>query len=164
MIRMTLILLACIGVTFAVAGRDLELAEGSDDPGMDAAPMAAAAATEPSNRLALDDEEGAIRRALAPREIAAREPATLEPAAPEPAALRTASLGEIQPAASHYVTGNRVNVRSGPSTANPVVDQVVRDQRVKVLDETPDGWMLIRIVDTGTEAYIFGRFLDPLNG
>ncbi|MBJ3763579.1 SH3 domain-containing protein [Maribius pontilimi] len=165
---MTLALLMCIGLTMVMLGRDVDGPEGSDQPVMDVA-KAASNPTDlgTSQRLALDDEIGAIERALSA--TAAPRP-QVQPAGVQTASVQTASVQSVGPTTLqpmgqlHYVTGNRVNVRSGPSTANDVVDQVVRDQRVEVLDETPDGWMRIRIVDTGTEAFIFGRFLAPLAG
>ncbi|WP_175550315.1 SH3 domain-containing protein [Palleronia salina] len=156
MIRLSLGLLLCIGVTMAVVGRDVERPMGSDDPDFNR--VATAAEPAETARLALDDERGAIERALA---------ATIapEPEPEEAAMIQTASLQPMLPQQDlHVVTGNRVNVRSGPSTANQVVDQVVRDQRVEVLSETPDGWMRIFIPDSGIEAYIFGRFLQPEQG
>lgn len=165
MIRMTLALLMCIGLTMVMFGRDVDIPEGSDDPDMDLADAATDPGTlTPSNRLALDDVDGAVQRALAATAMPAPAPETA--VTPVDEGVQTASLTQLEPVDRdlHYVTGNRVNIRSGPSTANPVVDQVVGDQRVEVLEETPDGWMRIRVVDTGVRAYIFGRFLAPLDG
>ena len=159
MIRMTLALLMCIGLTMVMLGQDVDSPEGSDDPGIDVAQGTSdPTLLNPSERLALNDVDGAVERALA----ATNPPADVE----EPTPVQTASLTELAlPERDwHVVTGNRVNIRSGPSTANRVVDQVVRDQRVEVLEKTPEGWMRIRIVDSGTEAFIFGRFLEPMDG
>ncbi|AJE45344.1 SH3 domain-containing protein [Celeribacter indicus] len=57
------------------------------------------------------------------------------------------------------VTASRVNVRSGPSTANPVLDQVVRTDIVQVVEDTGTGWVKIRIEGDGIEGYMAARFL-----
>ncbi|SHI56037.1 SH3 domain-containing protein [Wenxinia saemankumensis] len=56
------------------------------------------------------------------------------------------------------VDANRLNVRSGPSTGNGVVDQVSRGMEVAVV-ETVDGWSLIRIEGDGVEGWVADRFL-----
>ncbi len=161
MIRMTLILLACIGVTMAVAGRDVNEASQRSGYGTQVSRAAADPAERGGTaRLALDDEAGAIARALAA--TAAPASGGTSETTPAPATVNTVAAAPTE--GLHAVTGNRVNLRSGPSTANPVVDQVVRDQRVEVLEETPDGWLRIRVMETGLEAYIFGRFVAPLRG
>ncbi|WOI56668.1 SH3 domain-containing protein [Palleronia sp. LCG004] len=161
MIRMTLALLAMIGVTMAVAGRDLD----GDGTGRDYVARASATPTDVApanpNRLALDDEAGAIARALA----ATGQAAGGIIAEPAQAVTETPQTADPAPMVQyHVITGNRVNIRRGPSTADEVVDQVVLDQRVEVLDETANGWMHIRVEDTGQEAYIFGRFVGPAAG
>lgn len=139
MIRLTLILLAGLWLTMTLAGRPPEFAE-----------MPVAAAEAASDRLALEDEAGALARAIAATQ--ARRDAPLPQA--QPAALETPvpRLGTV--------TGSRVNLRAGPTTADPVVGQVVRGARLTLLDEG-DGWLLVERPTTGEKAWIFGRFVDP---
>ena len=58
------------------------------------------------------------------------------------------------------VTGNRVNVRSGPSTSNGVLDQVVKADIVAVMSDEINGWVKISIQGEGVEGYMSARFLE----
>ena len=58
-----------------------------------------------------------------------------------------------------YVTGSRVNIRSGPSTSNGIVTQAVYGDEAEPLTSTASDWIEIRMSD-GTTGWIFGRFLD----
>lgn len=57
------------------------------------------------------------------------------------------------------VSGNRVNVRSGPSTSDAVLGQVVRAEIVQLLSEPKDGWVKISVQGDGVEGYMAARFL-----
>lgn len=160
MIRLTLLLIAAIAITMIVAGREPERTTEAEaaTPPVGVARAGTAPTALPDNRLALDDEAGAIARALAATEAAEEEPE------PQKASLETTSAAP-PPAPEEdgpvwYVTGSRVNLREGPSTSTAVVGQVREGQRVEVLDGTPDGWMRIRVIESGLTAYIFGRFLS----
>ncbi len=52
------------------------------------------------------------------------------------------------------VTGNRVNVRGGPSTAFGVVGRLVRGDEVEVLEDTGDGWIRFRALDSETTGWV----------
>lgn len=157
MIRLTLLLLATIAVTMIIAGEDSgqQASDGFDAPDLIGS-AEADAAPRPAERLALDDEAGAIARAIAATERKDR-------AEPQ-AVVQTASLERTVEAprddALHYVTGSRVNLRAGPSTAEPVVGRVSHGQRAELVEETADGWMQIRLPENGRTAYIYGRFLS----
>lgn len=58
------------------------------------------------------------------------------------------------------VTGNRVNLRSGPGTSNAVVGQLILGAEAEVLADK-DGWYQVRTPDGGTSGWIFGKFLQP---
>jgi len=60
-----------------------------------------------------------------------------------------------------FVTGNRVNLRAGPSTDNAVVTALTRGTPVDDLGAAGDGWSHIRAVATGEEGYMATRFLSP---
>lgn len=156
MLRLTSILLAGIGLTLTVAGRDLDTAAD----GADVAVSRSGSDILDPGGIALTDEAGAIERALeATRSFdpvqAAEASATATEARPA-----TAAQLESEVAAQAVVTANRVNLRDGPSTTNQVLDQVVLGQKVEILDRGDNGWAQIRVVDTGREAYIFDRFLN----
>lgn len=73
------------------------------------------------------------------------------------------AVAEAQPEKSlnvWFVTGERVNVRQGPTTSAAVVDQVVYAEAVEVLTEPDNGWVMIRIEGDGVEGYMANRFLQ----
>ena len=162
MIRLTLILVGALGVTMMVAGERPDLPQGGYDPDevarSDNAPIdlvAPVAAAEASTRLPLDDENGALERALSA--------SVSDPVVAEPVIVREANFEVDVPLQETWVvTGSRVNLRAGPSTADAIVDQVVSGQQAEVLDETPDGWMRILVTETDVEGFIYGRFMEPL--
>ncbi|MGB5560578.1 MAG: SH3 domain-containing protein [Paracoccaceae bacterium] len=59
-----------------------------------------------------------------------------------------------------YVTASRVNVRGGPSTADPVVGSVDLAEAVQVLSDPTAEWVLIRIEGDGIEGFVASKFLD----
>ncbi|NIY79052.1 SH3 domain-containing protein [Celeribacter sp. HF31] len=61
------------------------------------------------------------------------------------------------------VTASRVNVRSGPSTANPVMGQVVRTEIVRVISPEENGWVKISVEGDGVEGYMAARFLADVS-
>ena len=59
------------------------------------------------------------------------------------------------------VTGDRVNMRSGPSTANGVLASLPAGTLAEPLGEPSGGWQEIRVIETGTTGFMAARFLDP---
>lgn len=157
MIRLTLTLLVGIGVTMAVAGRDLDHAQGSDVPERQDAVEVARADTDLDNGqlLALSDESGAVERALAATASYEPEPES-SPAVAETTPETSADLW--------VVTGSRVNLRAGPSTTNAVVGQVSEGQTAEMIEDAGNGWYHIRLPESGADAYIYGRFLERRAG
>jgi len=97
---------------------------------------------------------------LAPTQEPAIEVAV---AAPQPVEPIT-----ITPEPKHivwYVTGRRVNVRSGPSTNHAILDKVVYGEAFEVVSDPNAEWIKIRIEGDGVEGYIAKRLTtdqDPL--
>ena len=60
-----------------------------------------------------------------------------------------------------YVTGTTVNVRSGPSTSDPVVTRVSFGDAAEVLSDTGEGWIQIRPEGGDTVGWISAQFLNP---
>lgn len=56
---------------------------------------------------------------------------------------------------------NRANVRSGPSTANPVVERLARGEEVLVTSDASSAWVRIRIEGDGVEGWISRSLLRP---
>ena len=165
MIRMTLVLVAALFGILAVAGETPDLPQGGFDPDdvarADVSPtqlVTAADTNTTTQQLALDDEAGAVQRALQADVIDRTPDAVVQQVSLQAEPENVAPVEAPVPGA-WVVTGNRVNLRDGPSTGNAIVDQVVRDQTVEVLDATNNGWKRVRVSETGVEAYIFDRFL-----
>lgn len=62
-----------------------------------------------------------------------------------------------------FVTADRVNVREGPSTAEPVLGSVEFAEAVQVLTDPGQPWVLIRIEGDGIEGYMSSKFLAEIN-
>ena len=67
------------------------------------------------------------------------------------AATVTAAIGSSD---IRKVSGNRVNVRGGPSTDFDVVSRLVRGDAVQIIEDNGNGWVLMRPVDGGTEGWM----------
>ena len=59
------------------------------------------------------------------------------------------------------VSGSRVNLRSGPSTANAVLASLPRGTVVEVIGPASGNWVELRDVDSGTVGFMSSNFLDP---
>jgi len=59
------------------------------------------------------------------------------------------TIGDIR-----TVSGNRVNVRGGPSTSHGVVNKLTRGASVEILEDNGDGWVLMQPVDGGESGWI----------
>ncbi|WP_157937574.1 SH3 domain-containing protein [Oceaniglobus roseus] len=185
MLRLTLLLIAGIGLAMYVFGQPRN---GAHDGGM-GGPIAAAEAsttggrnapellmkvsniigsidkpTETAERVPLDDEKRAIEIALAatearttPAEAPKRRILVQSAAAELPVGEATASAGDAGD--MWFVTGSRVNLRAGPSTSDSVVGQVVEGDLAEVLEEN-GGWYRIRTSDGGQTGFIYGKFLS----
>jgi len=97
-------------------------------------------------------------------------PPTIQPVrlAPMPGPALKPSPEYRQPKES-VATGNiwavntrLLNVRSGPSTSNEIVDRLSNGEQVLVTAER-DGWVQIRIEGDGTNGWVSKRLLRPVN-
>lgn len=73
--------------------------------------------------------------------------------------LTSAPVAPVRPLVE--VTGNRVNLRAGPSTDTAVLGAMVRGERAEVIASPGDGWVQIRAVASGTVGYMADRFVSP---
>lgn len=120
------------------------------------------------------DPEPAAPRDAAVDNAIADALATPEPA-PEAPATEPDTTANLTPPASDtggefvtlpepdrllYVTGSRVNVRSGPSTVYDVITALPEGAAVTDLGDAGEGWRMIQL-DTGETAYMSGDFLSP---
>lgn len=52
------------------------------------------------------------------------------------------------------VSGNRVNMRNGPGTNFSIVDRLTRGEQVEVLAEPGNGWLKLRVSDSGRVGWM----------
>jgi hypothetical protein len=52
------------------------------------------------------------------------------------------------------VSGNRVNVRGGPSTTYGIVSTLTRGEAVRILEDDGDGWVRMQPIDGGEAGWI----------
>lgn len=62
------------------------------------------------------------------------------------------------------VAGSRVNMRSGPSTDFSVLATLDGGTTTEVLESNDDGWVLVRVQNTGQEGWMAERLLEQVNG
>jgi uncharacterized protein YgiM (DUF1202 family) len=48
-----------------------------------------------------------------------------------------------------FITGKSVNMRNGPGTGYSVTDRLVSGQQVQVLQEPGNGWLKLKVLETG---------------
>ncbi len=53
-----------------------------------------------------------------------------------------------------YVTGNLVNMRGGPSTEFAPVTQLSSGTEVAILEAPGNGWLMLRVMETGEEGWM----------
>ncbi|KPQ16394.1 MAG: Bacterial SH3 domain [Rhodobacteraceae bacterium HLUCCO18] len=59
------------------------------------------------------------------------------------------------------VTGDRVNFRAGPSTGDEILAALTLGTEVEVIERVADGWVHLRVPDTGLTGYMSEDFLEP---
>ena len=74
---------------------------------------------------------------------------------PAPEADPTALLADVR-----TVTGDRVNMRSGPGTAYPVLATLELGTQVAVLEQTSNGWARIEVAETFETGWMSLRLLS----
>jgi len=57
------------------------------------------------------------------------------------------------------VSGNRVNVRSGPSTQNPVMGRLVKNDSAELVEAMDNGWSKIRFGESSRIGFMASKFL-----
>ena len=59
------------------------------------------------------------------------------------------------------ITGNRVNLRAGPSTNDAVVGQLTRGTKAQVVGRPAKGWIELQDLETGLHGFMAERFTAP---
>lgn len=155
----------CILILFGDESRRPEVTRQTQD---EATGLSLAAFTPrddvPTARALVSDisEAEAVSMAMAAgREYRATRKA--EPLRGMIAALEASAAPDVEEAPEQagdlwYVTGTRVNLRSGPGTANAVVGQLSLGDATEVLNDR-NGWYEVRTADGALSGWIFGKFL-----
>jgi hypothetical protein len=163
-----------IFVTFAFMGVSFYVLSGGADFVPDSRPVVADAGPVSQDRIdAVVAEVAAEEPAPAVVMASVVEPvAAVEPPAEDVASTGFVSLSESTtgfPEATESVPSSGItltviaqslNVRGGPTTDAEVIDKLAQNEIVSVVQETDDGWALIRIEGDGVEGWVARRFLS----
>jgi uncharacterized protein YgiM (DUF1202 family) len=114
------------------------------------APQPAPARVIPAAALATEDAGVTSGLTLSLPLVDASAPLPEAPAAAEPAAPKPRVA---------YISGTKVNVRSGPSAETEALAQLLQGEAVLATPSDTPGWTLIRIEGDGLEGYVATRFL-----
>jgi len=181
--KMVVALLALLFGAMVLVGDGPEVAMGSDQPELtseelaaleaesveEAAPETVAKAGDNPAMLATPEpapeapeQEPVLEASLSTANDATLSDATMTEATDAAVEEALAEAEPTEPAAPQMgvILGHIVNVRSGPSTANGVIGQVVEDQEVEILGWADNGWA--RILLDGEEGYMSGDFIQEM--
>jgi hypothetical protein len=106
-------------------------------------------------------EQGVIEMTAPPTPSPTPEPTAI----PTPAASPSPTAKQITEGATVVVTGDTVNLRSGPSTTSDVVGQVVKGQVLKVTGPSQEGenytwWPVQDVNDASIAGFIASDFIE----
>ncbi|MEO1705713.1 MAG: SH3 domain-containing protein, partial [Pseudomonadota bacterium] len=59
--------------------------------------------------------------------------------------------------------GTRVNMRNGPGTSFPILATLTRGAEAEVIAEPGNGWLQIRVSDTGAVGWMAESLMQPVN-
>ncbi|WP_168733165.1 SH3 domain-containing protein [Thalassobius vesicularis] len=123
------------------------------------------ASFEPASLGAANAQSAApIVQAAAPPEATSRpapEPAQTEAEQDDPT---IANIDEKPAPDVRQVTGARVNMRNGPSTGYNVVARLTRGTKVLILQEPGNGWVKLKVEETGRVGWMAAKLLEPAQG
>lgn len=102
---------------------------------------------------------------IAPAPEAVTEVAMTPPAAAAPeltAETIEVAVTEPEPIDLRAVTGRSVNMRAGPGKNYAVIDQLARGDTVEVLEAADNGWVRLRLPETGLEGWMSASYLASI--
>lgn len=104
--------------------------------------------------LNLTDVSAAAAEATQPAEVTIIDSAET-PQIILPSLIATTNSNGISASADiRTVSGNRVNVRGGPSTNYGIVSKLTRGEEVQILEDNGDGWVRMQPVDGGESGWM----------
>ncbi|WP_386684302.1 SH3 domain-containing protein [Loktanella sp. R86503] len=77
-------------------------------------------------------------------------------AAPAPADVASPDLGSLR-----LVDARAVNMRAGPDTSFDVLDTLPRGTQTEVVENDGNGWVRVRVINTGQMGWMAERLLTP---
>lgn len=177
MLKMTFTLVAALYAGFVVWGEPTTDALTTGQSTRTAALGSAPEFAEPVI-LTADTATGATVTRTAVTDVVVPDAATIAASAPAPSIVAPRLIGEpvvvslvtpSAPAAAtprtqddlYRVSGSRVNMRSGPSTSNAVVDSLPGGTLTEMIGDEANGWVQIRDIASGQTGYMAARFLEP---
>ena len=113
-----------------------------------AEPAAVPVAAQPETNVVQANVSDVVEAVIESAALTETVPA---PAAPAPVAAPALDL--------RYVSGSRVNMRTGPGTNYSVIDTLPGGTETEVLFVDASGWANIRITGTGVEGWMAERLL-----
>lgn len=133
----------------SVAGAQGDIAPVSVDPAKIRA-LAEENVAEVVPDTKIDPEAATVLAAISDEDLsAAAQPRILTDAYDVSPVLQTSRVIEEAPEKDiRYVTGNRVNMRTGPGTKYSVLSKLSQGEEVEVLQEPGNGWIKLRTVES----------------
>lgn len=165
MLRLCFVLGAAIYAGLVIASErmpDIPLEVDQDNPGLDAS--LPAAATRADVLRTQDGRALTITAVIDPAENVAADAVIL--VSTRIGGGETVTVSASVGARDYplvVVTGDRVNLRTGPSTGTEVLGALVRGDRAELIAAEGGGWVQIRAVATGVEGYMAARFVAAVN-
>lgn len=179
MLKLTMTLAAALYAGFVIWGAPTDVAENTFVAQPAVISTASADFDRPVILQTQEDDAVVTRAAVTSTEVPSA--AAIAASAPEPRSVQRRMIGEpvvvslvrpTNPAPGStgdavpreglfVVTGSTVNMRSGPSTGNAVIDSLVQGTLTEALGEEVDGWIEVRDITTGLSGFMAARFLEP---
>ncbi len=113
-------------------------------------------------KAAVVNEAMVTRAAFDPSSVSVAQ-ATPQPARVEPTPTTEATAEEPQ-IDIRKVKSTRVNVRNGPGTRYNVDLKLTRGTRVEILQDPGNGWVKLKVEETGRIGWMAARLLDKTVG
>jgi uncharacterized protein YgiM (DUF1202 family) len=114
-------------------------------------------------KAAVVNEAMVTRAAFDPTTVAVAQPSP-KPARVDPVAPPAAEAADEPQIDLRKVKSTRVNVRNGPSTRYNVILKLTRGTRVEILQDPGNGWVKLKVEDTGRIGWMAARLLEKTTG
>ena len=92
------------------------------------------------------------------------DPAVVEDLVDEQVVAENTTAPDVAPVDIREVAGSRVNMRDGPGTTYAVLVTLNSGTTAEVIGRNDDGWVRVRVQDSGLEGWMAERLLSPANG